>query len=394
MSRSLTAAAVDRLKPPASGQKDHFDKGYPGLALRISHGGAKAWTYVYRLYGKLHRTTLGRYPAMSLKDAREAWRGAQLAVSKGENPKHRRPTAADTFDEVVLEWLKRDQGDNRSLPDVRRVIEFNVTPKWQGRLVTSLRRRDVVLLIDAATDRGAVTMARRLHSHLHRFFRWCVGRGLIEQNPMTDLPKPGDVVKRDRVLSDPEISLVWRAADRMGWPFGPIVQLLILTAARRDEIGALKWSEISSERSIELSGARTKNGEPRSIPLVLLASRILERQPRVSDFVFSTRGTTPVSGWSKAKTMLDHNVAALNGGAPLPSWRLHDLRRTVATAMQRLGVSLQVVEEVLGHVSGSRAGVVGIYQRHGYRQEKRAALDLWSNDLNRILTVAAKKDAA
>jgi integrase len=393
MSRSLTDAAVQRLKPPLAGQKDHFDKGYPGLALRISHGGAKAWTYVYRLHGKLHRTTLGRYPAMPLQKAREAWRDAQLAVSKGENPKYRRPTAADTFDEVVLEWLKRDQGDNRSLSDVRRAIEFNVIRKWQGRLVGSLRRRDVVLLIDAVTDRGAVTMARRLHSHLHRFFRWCVGRGLIDQNPMADLPKPGTVVKRDRVLSDLEISLVWRAADRMGWPFGPIVQLLILTGARRDEIGALKWNEISYE-SIELSGSRTKNGEPHSIPIVLLASRILDRQPRVSDFVFSTRGRTPVSGWSKAKSLLDRNVAALNGGAPLPPWRLHDLRRTVATAMQRLGVNLQVVEEVLGHVSGSRAGVVGIYQRHGFRQEKRAALNLWSSDLNRILTVAAKKDAA
>jgi integrase len=330
---------------------------------------------------------------MSLLDARDAWRKARRSVSKGESPKHARPTAADTFDAVMLEWLKRDQGQNRSLDDVRKALEYSVLPKWEGRLVPSLRRRDVVDLIDSVVDRGAVTMARRLHAHLHRFFRWCVGRGLIEQNPMADLPKPGTAVKRDRVLSDTELSLVWQAAERIGWPFGPIVQLLILTAARRDEIGALKWCEVSSH-SIELSGDRTKNGEAHLIPLAAEAQRLLGSQPRVSEFVFSTRGSTPVSGWSKAKSLLDRQLAELNGGRPLPPWRFHDIRRTVATAMQRLGVGLQVVEAVLGHVSGSRAGVVGIYQRHGFRQEKRAALNLWSSDLNRILTVTAKKDAA
>jgi integrase len=393
MSRSLTDAAVQRLKPPASGQKDHFDKGYPGLALRISHGGAKAWTYVYRLHGKLHRTTLGRYPAMSLPKAREAWREAQLSVSKGENPKYRKPSAADTFDAVMLEWLKRDQGQNRSLSDVRRALEYNVLPKWRGRLVESLRRRDVVDLIDAVVDRGAMTTARRLHSHLHRFFRWCVGRGLIEQNPMADLPKPGSVVKRDRVLSDFELSLVWKASERVGWPFGPIIRLLILTAARRDEIGALKWSELFSD-NIELKGNRTKNGEPHSIPLTRAALDILNEQPRISEFVFSTRGNTPVSGWSKAKCSFDRECAVLNGGRALPQWRFHDLRRTVATALQRLGTSLQVVEAVLGHVSGSRAGVVGIYQRHGFSQEKRVALEIWCTDLQRIVAVNISKRAA
>jgi integrase len=383
--KALTAAAVDRIKQPKTGQSDHFDKGFPGLALRVSYGGAKTFVYFYRLHGKLQRLTLGRFPAMSLGEAREAWRNARRALDKGENPARQRPAAADSFAAVADEWLKRDQSKNRSAAEVRRVIERDAKPAWEGRPIARITRRDVIELIDRVADRGAVTMARRIHAHLHRLFRWSVGRGIIDVNPMVDLPKPGGEVKRDRVLDDIELASVWQAASEMGWPFGPVVQLLILTAARRDEIGALRWSEIKADKII-LEGRRTKNAEPREIPLSDSARRLIAILPRIgeSEFVFTTTGNGPIGGWSKAKTALDAKAAQIIGRPP-PAWRFHDLRRTAATGLQRLGISLQVTEAILGHIAGSRAGVVGVYQRHNFNSEKRTALEAWARRIEGLV---------
>ena len=182
------------------------------------------------------------------------------------------------------------------------------------------------------------------------------------------MDKPGEDIKRDRVLSDAELVKVWTAAEKIGFPYRTAVQLLILTGARRDEIGRLRWAEII-DGAISLDGARTKNSEPHVIPLSTAARALLDHIPRFGDFVF---GRGRLTDWSRAKTKLDA-LAAL----AIP-WRTHDLRRTCATGLQKLGTPLQVTEAILGHTAGSRAGVVGIYQRHGYADEKRAALEAWS----------------
>jgi integrase len=200
---------------------------------------------------------------------------------------------------------------------------------------------------------------------------------------MAHLPKPGAETQRERVLNDKELAAVWSAADEIGWPFGPAVRLLILTGARREEIGGLKWNEINDD-TIELTGERTKNGEPHNIPLSSAASIVLQRVPRItnSERVFTTNGKTSVSGWSRAKRNLD-------GLSKVEDWRIHDLRRTVATGLQKLGVSLQVIEAVLGHTSGSRSGVVGVYQRHSFDAEKRTALDSWGAHVMAVIQPCA-----
>jgi integrase len=371
---------VKRLKPPPKGQLDYFDRGFPGLALRVSYGGAKSFVFFYRACGKLRRMTLGCYPAMSLAAAREAWREARIEAQAGRDPasSRKRERPATSFAGVAEEWLKRDQAQNRSSSEVKRILDRDVLPFWSHRQIADLGRRDVLDLIDAIADRGAIVMARRVHAHLHRLFRWSVGRGIIAASPMADLPKPGAETKRDRVLTDDELATVWRASDAMGWPFGPAFQLLLLTGARRDEINSLRWSEIR-DGAIHLEGARTKNNQPHRIPLAALARALIETLPRIakSDLVFTTNGKTPVSGWSRAKARIDPEI--------LTPWRIHDLRRTVATGLQKLGVSLQVIEAVLGHVSGSRAGVVGIYQRHSFDAEKAAALEAWGAHVMALL---------
>jgi integrase len=376
--RALTDATVRRLKAPTDGQIDVFDQGYPGLALRLSHGGRRTFVYFYRHGGKLRRMSLGTFPAISLSEAREAWRGAREDVAKGRDPAIdlKRPRAATDFKNVADEWLRRDQAKNRSRHTVERILNKDVVPAWGHRNIGDIGRRDCLDLIDGIVDRGAVSMARQVHAHLHRLFRWCVGRGIIEANPMADLPKPGEATKRERVLTDDELKSVWKAAKEVGWPFGSVVQLLVLTGARRSEVAQLRWPEIDGA-TIELTGARTKNGEPHSIPLSKPALAIIGGLPKIanSDLVFTTNGKSPISGWSKAKSELDEKL--IDAKQEVAPWVLHDLRRTAATGLQRLGISLQVIEAVLGHVSGSRAGIVGTYQRHSFAAEKAAALEAW-----------------
>jgi integrase len=361
MRKALTDAAVQRLKPPSSGQTDIFDSGYPGLALRISYGGRRAWVCFTRENGKLKRVSLGLYPAVSLAEAREAWRN----VRAGREPRHHN-NDGPTFEEAFEEWLKRDQSDNRTSNEARRLISKDVLPVLGRRPLSDIGRADLLRVIDEVSDRAPVT-ARRVFGRLHRLFKWHVGRGNIAANPLADAPKPGTETKRDRVLSDAELKTVWDAANE--WPFGAAIRLLILTGARRSEIGDLRRYEIDGD-TIRLRGERTKNGEPHTIPLSPPARAILDTLPRIhgSDFVFTTTGDTPISGWSVAKRRLPELKEP---------WTIHDLRRTVATGLQKLGVTLQTIEAVLGHTSGSRSGVVRVYQRHSFDAEKRTALDAW-----------------
>ena len=377
--RTLTATAVERLRAPAKGQADHFDQGYPGLALRISYGGARTWVYFYRLFGKQKRMTLGRWPSMSLAAARDAWRDARNTMDKGESPQHQRPAATNGFDAVADEWLKQDQAHNRSYAATQRLIERCAKPVWEGRQISTIGRRDINDLIDAVADRGAIVMARRLHAHLHRLFRWAVGRGILETNPMAHLPKPGSEVARDRVLTDPELAQVFKNTTKLRPPFGAIFQLLVLTGARRGEITGLRWSEIK-DNTIILGRERTKAGAVHSIPLSPPALAILKELPRIgpSDFVFTINGRNPVTDLAASKERLDSLIN-------IPAWHTHDLRRCVATGLQRIGINLQVIEAVLGHVGGSRSGIVGVYQRHSFDAEKRTALEAWAREVERIV---------
>ena len=182
---------------------------------------------------------------------------------------------------------------------------------------------------------------------------------------------------------------MWHAADGLGWPFGPLVKLLILTGQRRDEVARMEWGELDFEKKLwTLPKERTKNNEPHIVPLNDVAIAILEALPRVSDtYVFSTNGTAPSSGYSKGKRRLGALLPP-----KMPPWRLHDLRRTLASGMQKLGVALPVTEKILNHVSGSFGGIVGVYQTHDYADEKRRALDAWGGFVAGLAGDKARKN--
>jgi integrase len=178
------------------------------------------------------------------------------------------------------------------------------------------------------------------------------------------------------------LRLVWRAADQIGWPFGPLVQLLALTGQRRDEVAKMKWSELDLESGLwTLPRERVKNHKPHEVPLSAAAVNLMKSVPRIagSPFVFTTNGMAPSSSYSKNKRKLDALLPS-----KMPNWRLHDLRRTATSGMARLGIDLPVIEKVLNHTSGSFAGIVGVYQRHSFAEEKRAALDAWGGLIEQL----------
>jgi integrase len=370
MKKHLTDAAIQRQKLPEEGVLEVFDLGYPGLALRIGYGGAKSFEVYYRVGGKLKRTTLGRWPEVSLAAARDAWRKTRESIARGETPDKK--ATAMMFDSVVEEWLRRDQSKNKasSQYQVHRSLEADLLPAWRGRRVDEITKRDVIELLNSIADRGAPIMARRVQAYVRRFFRWCMEQDILKADPTVGMTRVGNGKSRERVLSDDELVSVLRATDSIG-AFGPVVRLLVLTGMRREEATALRWSEIDGN-TITLEGSRTKTGAPHIVPLPPPAKALLDSMPRIvgSDFVFTTTGEKPISGWSQPKIKLD-SVSGVTG------WRIHDLRRTVTTGMQKLGITLQTVEAVLGHTSGSRGGIVGVYQRHDFCNEKRTALEAW-----------------
>lgn len=247
------------------------------------------------------------------------------------------------------------------------------------RDVAGLTYADLETLVDTVRSR-APHMARQVILVVRSILDLGVRKGWLEHNIAERIEVEAPGVSRDRVLSDKELKKIWLAAAQTSWPFGPAVQLLILTAARRSEVIGMKWSEIDGDAGVwRLPAERAKNNEAHIIHLSAEAMQVLKSLPGVPKgrlpkhgLLFSTTGKTPFSGFSKAKAQLDED-------AEVSEWRLHDLRRTAATAMSEMGYSIQVVERVLNHRGVSRSGVVGIYQRSELLAERKAAIEAWGS---------------
>ncbi len=264
------------------------------------------------------------------------------------------------------------------------------------KALTAIKCKDVTTLLDTYVDRPA--QRKLIHSTLRKLFNWAVDEGDLEVSPIAGTKAPKAVPARKRVLSREELVCVWLAAGELGDVFRPIVRLLILTLQRRGEVAELDGAELNLDQAMwELPGERAKNGEEHRVPLSALAvAELGELNIKPRGLVFTTTGTTAASGFSKAKRALDKRMLELmceraekRGENPaeitLIPWRYHDLRRTGATYMQALGVPVEVTEAVLNHISGTRAGVAGVYNRYRYDLEKRKALDVWALHLRNLI---------
>ena len=233
-------------------------------------------------------------------------------------------------------------------------------------------------------DKFAPVAANRTLSALKTAFSWRVKRDTktFPKSPCDEVEKPSPETERDRVLTDKELKLVWRAADQTNTPFGSMVKLLILTGQRRGEVANMTWEEIDFEKRLwTLPRERVKNNRRHEVPLSPEAITVLKQVPRIGDrFVFTTDGKVAASDFGKKKRQL---TALLPSN--MPSFTLHDFRRSAASGMASLGISLPVIEKVLNHTSGSFSGIVSVYQHHNFAAEKRAALEAWGTHVAEIV---------
>jgi integrase len=287
---------------------------------------------------------------------------------------------------VVEEFLDRHvrrSNRARTQEETERLFRLHILPRWRGRMIRDINRRDVIEMVDRVVDGGSPVAANRALTVAKTFFNWCVSRDILTASPAQGVKPPTAEKSRDRVLDDAELKLVWEAAGQVGYPFGTMTRLLIATGQRRDEVAKMRWDEVDFGRRLWiLPRERVKADRPHEVPLSTLALDILKAVPRLADspYVLTTNGAAPSSGFAKNKRKLDGLLPA-----KMPPWRLHDLRRTCASGMARLGINLPVIEKVLNHSSGSFAGIVAVYQRHDFANEKRQALQTWGDFLTALI---------
>lgn len=371
----LTDTKVAAIKPPKAGQEEHPDSKVTGLRLRVGAGGAKSWIVRRRVGSKVINRKLGTYPAMKLAAAR---RSAETLIEALERDGSTE-SLDRTFGEVGAYWIdKVAKGKNDGWEDQRRQLELHVYPVWQDRKMAGIKRRDVRDLIDGLEGK---VLPNRILALIKTIFRFALSRDWIDASPVEGIEKPKPERARDRWLDMKEVASVWNAAELLGYPAGPFTRVLMLTAQRRGEVAEMGWSDLDLDAGTWVIPSEvTKADREHLVPLSPTVVSILRAMPELGPYVFTTTGDTPFSGFAKAKTRLDHYLTSK--GEALESWRFHDLRRTAATHMVRLGVPETVVSRVLNHaVQGVTAQV---YALHSYAPEKRDALCRWADEVSQV----------
>jgi integrase len=416
--RAITKSFVDDVE---STGKDVFywDTREKGFGLKVTAGGAKSYVYQYRLGGRearVQRYRIGAHGSFTPDLARKRAKELMLLVRSNVDPaqaekvqrRQRVDLAFDVFAELFIKDFLVSQWRGGATNATHYLRKYAI-PHFGRQALPEIKRSDISAMLSKI---NSVASRRNTFAVVRRLFRWAVGRGDLETSPVRDMEVPAAPPHRDRVLTNVELAYVWHAAAGLGYPFGPFVRLLILTGQRRTEVAGLNWTEVNrAERVWTLPSARSKNSKPHRVPLSDAVITVLDELAQTQSggtkdcsptwprkgLVFTTRNSGHITGYTKAKRRLDERVSQLTlddqphdeGGSTFAEpWRFHDLRRTMATGMQRLKVRLEVTEACLNHTSGSRAGIVGVYQTHDYGQEKREALDLWAAEVCRMVGIA------
>ena len=397
----LTAKQVQFMKPDPAGRRLEVPAGPPvGLYLVVHPSGTKSWYFRYRFGGRTRVLSFEKhYPDLLLAGARAEAEAAVELLRDGKDPavvkieeriqaaEAEKETERDTVERVVKEWLERDiKKRTRTAKETERYCNKEILPKWRDRLITDIRRSDVLRLLDAIVDRGHGIAANRTLNVLRRLFNWCMQRGLVEASPVAGLKPPCAERSRDRVLTDGELIEVWNAAGAMEYPFGPFVRLLILTGQRRNEVAGVRWPDLDLEGAVwTLPRELTKANRAHFVPLPALAVGILKGLPVFEGpFTFTTTsGNRPISGFSRCKTRIDDLILKARKKAgnhePMPGWTIHDLRRTFATGLAGLGIPPHILALMLNHSPGRSQGITAIYNRFRYEKERRQAAEAWAN---------------
>jgi integrase len=424
MAKLLTAAAVKRLKKGKQ-RREIRDIGCPGLRLVIQTSGFKSWALRFRRPNrKSAKLTLGPFDltgreadgepvigqpltlamarSLAMNVHRDRARGRDVIDVHRREKRERAARGGNDFAQATIDYItqhcmrKTRQWQNTArLLGLRPIADGGVelipkglADRWQGRPVVEINGDDIHGIIDEARERGTPGLECRtegpsearacvMFAALSGMFGWLIERRRVVQNPCTGVHRPAPPPARDRVLTSAEVVKFWQAADAERKETGALLKLLLLTGCRLNEVAGMRRAELHDDGTWHLPGSRTKNKKPHIVPLPPLARELIAGIPVTGEFVFSASGV--IFGWSRLKHRLD---AAMK----IPPWRLHDLRRTAATGMAEIGVQPHIVEAVLNHVSGHKAGVAGTYNRAAYAAEKKAALERWAARIESLIS--------
>lgn len=393
---------------------DVMDTDVPGFGVRVSETGQRTFILIARYAGSSNptRRALGEYPALSLQKARERARDWRELIRTGVDPKAEDERKRSwelrkqqtTLASVAEDFIERHVKGQRKAKDTEREIRKELIAVWGERPIASITREDVVALIEGVARRPAPYLAHIVLGHARSLFNWAINRGAygLETSPC-DRVKPAALIgakqPRQRVLSDAELAALWRATEEVGYPFGPLYQLLLLTGARKNEVAGMQWGELNLTSMVwTVPQERFKSNASHLVPLSEQAFEIIRHTPRFNngDHLFTTTlGKKPISGFSKGKARVD-KLMKDDIGKVLP-WVIHDIRRTVRTRLASLHISDLVAEMVIGH---GRKGLQRVYDQHTYEEEMRDALKQWASRLRSIVTpppenvVRLKKEGA
>ena len=393
----LTEGEIGRLMAGAASgvPRKLTDSAEPNLSLEFGEGNARWSVLATDADGVCVQIPIGSWPGTNLQAARNHARrlkeAMQPAADADENLSVSR--LLELYEHRRLSQLRRGRA-------VRRALDGALSAFFH-RDARTLGRREIGMALDRIADRAPVH-ANRMLAYTKAFFGWAVGRGYLETNPAASISKPTREIARERTPTLPELVEIWRATDDLDYPFGPIIKLLILTAARRDEIGGMRAVEVelAPDRSAgcwTLPATRSKSGRAIRVPLCDAAAHILAEaltEAPGGPFVFSTTGVSAVSGWSRAKCRLDKSISArrlsVGMAEPIEPWRFHDLRRSFATyACDLLEIDPAVADRCLNHVGATTTTAVSrVYARNEMFSQRREALTKWAN----LLTAAVRKE--
>ena len=393
---NLTAKSVAALKLDGKTDVIFFDDTLPcfGYRLRLSHDRTKvlrSWVAQYKRAGATRRITLGSAEVLGAEAARTAAKKVLGRVALGEDPaadrRERRDKDRLSLRSVIDEYLalKSREVRPKTLREITRYLTGPAFKPLHGMPVDKVSRKDVASRLVAIIREHGPIVAVKARAALSTLFAWAMQAGLIEHNPVIGTIQPKNSKPRERTLSDQELAAIWRACKDDD--YGRIVRLLILLGARRAEVGGMAWSEIDSENGRwRLPGERSKNSRPHTLPLMPMALDIIQSVPHLASRaqLFGARSNDGFTGWDDQKEVLDERSG-------VTAWTLHDIRRSVATKMADIGVQPHIIEEILGHTSGHKSGVAGIYNRSNYQRETRTALALWEDHIRTLLEGGERK---
>jgi integrase len=393
----LTAKAVAALTLPA-GKSDviFFDDTMPGFGFRLRAGAngkvMRSWVCQYRRAGATRRVLIGNAEVVGAEQARVAAKKVLGAVAMGQDPSADRASRRDkdraSLRALIEEFLaaKERQLRARSFVEVKRYLTTGYFKPLHSLPIDQISRRDVSARVVAIARESGAPTAARAKGALSNLFVWAMQMGLVESNPTIGSAQPEEGKPRSRVLADEELAAIWRAC--AGDDYGRVIKLLILSGCRRAEIGDLRWSELDDPEqpsSFTIPASRSKNKRPHTLPVMPMMGEIITGVPRLAsrDQLFGLR-SHGFTAWYDGKPALDKRSGVRD-------WVVHDLRRTVATRMADLGVQPHIIEAVLNHYSGHRAGVAGTYNRSPYANEVRNALASWHDHLRTIIAGGERK---